>query len=194
MTKKLLTDFVLKNISLSEYEFVNREHLKESLRGVYHDEDAKTMVATNGYAMYLSKPLYNEDFAGTIVKEDGEVPSSDVKFPVWRNAVPDLSTYESCKVNMESLAKAVKDMGFLYTMAPGVRVSVSINGYLIAIQYAEKLLRFMLLNGVKHILFSKFDYDHVRPIVARSEQETLILMPVVSRYDEQYVEVKVSKK
>lgn len=193
MAKEILTDLILGNVALNEYEFVDSEFLKESLRGIYHDAEEKALVATDARVLFVSKTLYDEEFAGRIVNEDGELLPDDIKFPRWQAVVPSVTYHEPYEVDMESLAKAVKEMLFLKTMMPCMGCSVHLHGYLIRVQYAEKMLRFMLINGTKQILLHKNDDRCIQPVLVRTNDEFLMIMPVRSGKDEQYMEVKTTK-
>lgn len=99
------------------YSFASKEmNLRPALCGIFHDENARRAVVTDGCIMIVSRNDYDENNAGKIIAKDGS--TIDARFPKWQEVMPKNNKYA---INMDTLRRAAQNATNLKKNLPALK-------------------------------------------------------------------------
>lgn len=168
----------MSKINLYSYTHSEKDSV---LRGVYHDPENESAVATDGIVMIVDKTQYIPDYAGKVIDKEGNIIPA--KYPDYQRFIPkdkdldhdlDLSaiTNDSIRAakkcensfNNNGVRREYCGRGTYYIDCPEVGINP---------RYGELLMQFGL-EGWKTPKY-KVGYG---PIVKKTDDITILLMPM----------------
>ena len=168
---------------MTDYVDSKSKGLRPALEGIFYDESGYE-VATEGHILIYHKVEIPENFKNRIVLPDGKLLNEDIKYPKWKNVVPNDAEFEPFIVDFDKVEEFAKDWKAKKKMFGKGEVMITFNNryfnlelfvkFVRAMKYAEtNVIKFNPKNDTTPVSFGSYDNmgGILMPMICPSEHK-----------------------
>lgn len=179
---RLIIQFMIDNVKQNKgkllcRDFVSKDELRPVLHFIFHDEERKTAVATDAYALFANEAEYVETCGNGLRDILGnETPEHIGNFPNWFSVIPEKTEDTTIDENLEeTYKKALSEAKIQGGQSNKSKIFILVNGK----QWmSAKHVEFMLRAGLDGWKVSSTNTDpQFKPLYKEWDGKRLLLMP-----------------